>query len=87
MRGVETIDSELRLVAPVRRACRELDGTVPSMGAVDALLDERRELMGSSQGDQARGPIRWHRVERRDASISAKERDHAMVVVVSENGY
>ena len=26
---------------------------------VDA-LDERRELMGSSQGDQARGPIRCH---------------------------
>jgi hypothetical protein len=84
MRDIETIDSELRLVAPLRRACRELGGTVPSMGAVGALLDERRELMGSSQGEQARGLIRWHRVGRRDASISAKERGHA---VVSENGY
>jgi hypothetical protein len=38
-----TIDSELRLPAAVRRVCRE-HGTLPSIGPVDALLDERGEL-------------------------------------------
>jgi hypothetical protein len=50
VRDIETIDAELRLLAPVRRACRELGGAVPSIGPVDALLDERRELTGSSPG-------------------------------------
>jgi hypothetical protein len=50
VRDIETIDAELRLLAPVRRAWRELGGTVPSIGPVDALLDERRELTGSSPG-------------------------------------
>ncbi|MDT5044443.1 MAG: hypothetical protein QOG75_296 [Mycobacterium sp.] len=50
VRDIETIDAELRLLAPVRRACRELGGTVPSIGPVDALLDEHRELTGSSPG-------------------------------------
>jgi hypothetical protein len=40
----ETIDSELRLLAAVRRVCREQDGILPSIGPVDELLDERREL-------------------------------------------
>jgi hypothetical protein len=40
----ETIDSELRLLAAVRRVCREQDGILPSIGPVDALLDERSEL-------------------------------------------
>jgi hypothetical protein len=44
MRDRETIDSELRLLAAVRRVCREKDGRVPSIGPVDELLDERREL-------------------------------------------
>jgi hypothetical protein len=39
----ETIDSELRLLAAVRRVCRECDGSVPSMTLVDELLDERSE--------------------------------------------
>jgi hypothetical protein len=47
MRDLETIDSELRLLAAVRRVCRELGGTVPSVGSVDELLDERSELTGS----------------------------------------
>ena len=47
MRDKETIDSELRLLAAVRRVCRELDGTLPSIGPVDELLDERSELTGS----------------------------------------
>ena len=44
MRDLEVIDSELRLLAAVRRVCREQDGVLPSIGPVDELLDERREL-------------------------------------------
>jgi hypothetical protein len=71
----------------LRTAWTLLQVGVSARVTVDAVLDDSHELMGSSQGDQARGPIRCHRVGRRDASISAKERDHALVVVVSENGY
>jgi hypothetical protein len=41
MRDVETIDSELRLVAMLRRAARERGGPLPSIDVADALLDER----------------------------------------------
>jgi hypothetical protein len=44
MRDLETIDSELRLVAALRGAARERGGPLPSIGVADALLDERREL-------------------------------------------
>jgi len=44
MRDLEVIDSELRLLAAVRRVCGEQDGVPPSIGPVDELLDERREL-------------------------------------------
>jgi hypothetical protein len=47
MRDLETIDAELRLLAAVRRVCREQDGMLPSIGPVDELLDERGELAGS----------------------------------------
>jgi hypothetical protein len=40
MRDVETIDSELRLVAALRRAAREQGGPLPSIAVADALLDE-----------------------------------------------
>jgi hypothetical protein len=40
VRDRETIDSELRLLAAVRRVARE-HGAVPSIGPVDELLDER----------------------------------------------
>ena len=43
MRDTETIDSELRLVAALRRAARERGGPLPSIAVADALLDERRE--------------------------------------------
>jgi hypothetical protein len=44
MRDQETIDSELRLVAALRRAARERGGPLPSIDVADALLDERREM-------------------------------------------
>jgi hypothetical protein len=40
MRGLDTIDSELRLVAALRRAARERGGPLPSIDLADALLDE-----------------------------------------------
>jgi hypothetical protein len=43
MRAIETIDSELTLVAALRRAPRERGGPLPSIDVADALLDERRE--------------------------------------------
>ena len=50
MRDLDTIDSELRLPAAVRRVCREQGGRVPAIGPVDELLAERRELTGGSPG-------------------------------------
>src|ERR1700740_1776473 len=50
MRAPETIDSEPRLVAALRRAARERGGPLPSIDVADALLDERREL--TALGDQ-----------------------------------
>jgi hypothetical protein len=44
VRDLETIDSELRLLAAVRRVCREQDGILPSTGPLDELLDERRGI-------------------------------------------
>ena len=46
MRDLETIDSELRLVAVLRRAAGERGGQLPSIAVSDALLDERHELTG-----------------------------------------
>ena len=43
-RDTDTIASELRLVAALRRAAREQGGPLPSIAVADALLDERREL-------------------------------------------
>ena len=44
MRDMETIDSELRLVAALRGAAWERGGPLPSIDVADALLDGRREL-------------------------------------------
>jgi hypothetical protein len=45
MRDLDAIDSELRLIAAVRRSIREHGGQ-PSSRHVDELLDERNELTG-----------------------------------------
>jgi hypothetical protein len=41
VRDLQIIDSELRLLAAVRRVCREFDGSVPIIGPVEELLEER----------------------------------------------
>jgi hypothetical protein len=41
MRDIETIDSELGLVAALRRAARERGGPLLSTAPMDELLDER----------------------------------------------
>jgi hypothetical protein len=46
MRDIQIIDSELRLLAALRRAARERGGPLPSIDMADALLDERHELTG-----------------------------------------
>jgi hypothetical protein len=48
MRDIETIDSELRLVAALRRAARERGGPLPSIDVADTLLDERSRLREGS---------------------------------------
>ena len=48
MLDIDTIDSELRLVADLRGAARERGGPLPLTDVVDALLDERRELAEGS---------------------------------------
>ena len=40
-RDLQTIDSELRLLAAIRRVARKGGGPLPSIVAADALLDER----------------------------------------------
>jgi hypothetical protein len=45
MRDQEAIDSELRLMAALRRAARERGGPLPSIDVADALLDERAALL------------------------------------------
>ena len=44
MRDIDTIDSELRFLAALRRAARDRGGPLPSIDVADTLLDERREL-------------------------------------------
>jgi hypothetical protein len=46
VRDIETIDSELRLVARAWRVARHM-GCTPSTAHMDELLDERSELTGS----------------------------------------
>jgi hypothetical protein len=46
MRDIDTLDSELLLVAALRRAARERGGPLPSIDVADALLDERGDMRG-----------------------------------------
>jgi hypothetical protein len=47
MRDLDTNDSQLRLLAAVRRVCREHGGPGPSIGPVDELHDERGRVVGT----------------------------------------
>jgi hypothetical protein len=51
MRDRETIDSELRLLASVRRTVWVLKGSMPSTDLVDALLDERIQATQETLAD------------------------------------
>jgi hypothetical protein len=58
MRDIETIDSELRLVAALRYAARDRGGPLPSPAPMDELLDERFARRGrpSSRGCECEAP-------------------------------
>jgi hypothetical protein len=45
MRDVRVIDSELRLLAAIRRMVWEVDGRVSCTTQIDNLLEERRRLL------------------------------------------
>jgi hypothetical protein len=45
MRDQEVVDSELRLLAAVRRSIREAAGRSPSTARIDELLDERAGVL------------------------------------------
>lgn len=46
MRDLDIIDSELRLLAAIRRTAAELGGPLPSIQRVNQLLDERSQVAG-----------------------------------------
>ncbi|MCA2253874.1 hypothetical protein JF710_11905 [Mycobacterium intracellulare] len=48
MRDFEAIESELRLVAAVRRALAELGSQMPATTVLDELLDERNSGRGAA---------------------------------------
>lgn len=57
MRDIETIDSELRLIAAVRQAVREVSGGhMPAIGLANQLLDERIAHNASSAGALDKSP-------------------------------
>jgi hypothetical protein len=59
VRDIETIDSELRLVARAWRVARQM-GCTPSTAHLDELLDERSELTGSRSLNRVELPCsRW----------------------------
>ena len=47
MRDIDVIDSELRLLAAVRRNARVMSGRAPSTALIHQLLDERVAAVGS----------------------------------------
>ncbi len=55
IRDLETIDTELHLVAALRYAARERGGPLPSIDVADALLDER---LRASERLQSKSPTR-----------------------------
>ena len=60
MRDLDVIDSELRLLAAVRRVCREQDGVLPAIGPVDELLDGTQQHRPCARGRAANGSRSRH---------------------------
>ena len=61
MRGIETIDSELRLLLAIRHMAREAEGLTPNTARIDALLDERlTNLVGDPHRRDDRAAQRKH---------------------------
>ena len=60
MRGINILDSELRLIAAVRRLIHE-HGSEPSSHQIDELLDERLSHRGRVGDDAAAGRRRHAR--------------------------
>jgi hypothetical protein len=56
MRDLETIDSELRLLAAIRRLCREGGRPMPSIAPTDELLDERGRVEHTRPGRTVNTP-------------------------------
>jgi hypothetical protein len=54
-RDRDAIERELRLLASVRNAYRERGGVLPSIGQMDALLDELLELDRQAEPQQDNG--------------------------------
>ena len=73
MRDIETIDSELRLVAGLRRAARERGGPLPSIDEADA-LDERRELTERATCQAGRTPSSRRQVLSKDTACCLASR-------------
>ena len=64
MRDLDIIDSELRLLAPIRRTVAELGRPLPSIGLLDELPDERA---ATAKGHTpALTALRLHRLPRAD---------------------
>jgi hypothetical protein len=79
MRDIETIDSELQLVAALRCAAREQGGPLPSIAVADAVLDERlahrsRSDENPATGGQRRPVHRRTGVETRPGRVSTATR-------------
>ncbi|WP_041782285.1 hypothetical protein [Mycolicibacterium chubuense] len=69
MRDRDLIDSELRLVAAVRRTCAEMGDAMPTTVVLDALLDERNAAAAIRLGE--RDPRRARKLD--GASLRAVE--------------
>jgi hypothetical protein len=59
MRDLDIIESELRLLALVRRTAAEVGAPAPRIGPVDQLLDEWNDALARWVRSIAVRPLRW----------------------------
>ena len=88
MRDIDTIDSELQLVATLRRSARERGGPLPSIAVADALLDERRELTGLPRLTRCLDKRYWtyYLRHQRGPGASSRSRDPRSIRTWRRNG-